>query len=957
MYEQGCPVCGQLMFLLEPPARLAFSNSTGTRVSCAAHGSPPPTITWLSEDGVPVTDVPGLREVLENGTLVVSAFSAAQYRGDVHAALYRCRAAGPLGTVLSRDMRLQAVMDVSWEVRVQTTPGAAGGAALLTCAPTPAVRAHVLHTTWYKDGLTLAPMASDTGRYVVGGGRGDVLVVRDARPDDTSAYACEAQHALTGDKRRSPPAMLAVSHSTGSMAPRMLTISEDETVSQGGDIRLVCCAIGSPPPTYSWFRHANGRLSPVSNSVRVSVAQQVLVIRRAQPADAGVWTCRAHNQFGEQRRDATLRVRSRLVVTVHPQLQVANSGSSVVFNCSVEGGGEARVRWLHDGVPVGGAERTLRVHGVARAHRGMYQCFAERDLDSAQAAAELRLGDTAPELHYTFIEQALHPGPALALHCAASGAPPPRFTWLLDGQPIEELNTPQRSISQFMRANGDVVSYLNITSVRAADGGRYTCRAHNSRGAAEHSTRLNVYGPPSIRSIGPLRVVAGLNATVYCPYSGFPISEIRWQRGAAGGERAAGAGGSLRLWPAEPADAGLYSCRVTAPSGHYAQKDVQIFVRNPPKIAGFSFPSDLVEGSSVQVLCGITSGDKPVYFSWLKDGQHIPSNLQVQEKSLDEFSFLIFSHVTSQHSGEYTCVASNTAAEVNHTARLAVKVAPSWVFEPQDASVLLGTQVIVHCSTKGYPEPQIAWLKEQGGEFRALPQLEPAPLVLRNGSLSAPAAARVHEGRYMCRADNGVGRGLSKVITISVNEPAHFEFSSRNMSVRRTAGAALACAARGDPPIQLHWTHNTQRLDLSTYRVSVSEKRSESGASSTLSIAHAERRDSGVYRCRAENAYGRDELLIYLAVQEFPEAPRGLRVVGRTARAARLAWRRGYDGNARLRAHRLQYRVVGATQHATPLGIQLGSQLGTQLSAPRQQQADWTDAPTREISPDLVHQR
>lgn len=48
------------------------------------------------------------REVLENGTLVVSAFSAAQYRGDVHAALYRCRAAGPLGTVLSRDMRLQA---------------------------------------------------------------------------------------------------------------------------------------------------------------------------------------------------------------------------------------------------------------------------------------------------------------------------------------------------------------------------------------------------------------------------------------------------------------------------------------------------------------------------------------------------------------------------------------------------------------------------------------------------------------------------------------------------------------------------------------------------------------------------------------------------------------------------------------------------------------------------------
>ncbi|XP_045772179.1 Down syndrome cell adhesion molecule-like protein Dscam2 isoform X1 [Maniola jurtina] len=839
-------------------------------------------------------------------------------------------------------MRLEAVMDVPWDVRVQPTHGVSGGAALMSCAATASVRAHVTVTRWFKDGAVLAPMLADAGgHYMIGGSRGDILVIREARPDDASSYSCEAQHALTGEKRRSPSAMIAVSHQTGSMAPRILTISEDETVPQGGDIRLVCCAIGSPPPAYSWFRHANGRLSPVSNSIRISVSDQVLIIRRAQISDSGVWTCRAHNQYGEQRRDARLRVRSRLVVSVHPQLQVANSGSSVQFNCSVEGG-DARVRWLHDGVPVGGGERVLRVHGVVRAHRGMYQCFAERDLDSAQAAAELRLGDTAPELHYTFIEQALHPGPALALHCSASGSPPPRFTWLLDMQPVEEHNTAQRSISQFMSPNGDVVSYLNITSVRPEDGGRYTCRAHNTRGAVEHSTRLNVYGPPSIRNIGAVRVVAGVNRTIYCPYSGFPISDIRWQRGGidvgSTGRALSGSGGELLLWPAEPADAGLYSCRVSAPSGQYAQKDVQIFVRNPPKIAGFSFPADLVEGSSIQVLCGITSGDKPVYFSWLKDGQHVPPNLQVQEKSLDEFSFLIFSHVTSKHSGEYTCVASNSAAEVNHTARLAVKVAPSWIYEPQDVSALLGTQIIAHCATKGYPEPRITWLKAQGSsstDFRPLNRLELPMTILGNGSLSAAAATHVHEGKYMCRADNGVGRGLSKVITVSVNEPAHFEFSSRNMSVRRTASVALQCSARGDAPIQLHWTHNMQRLDLSTYRVSVSEKRSDSGATSTLTIAHAQRRDSGVYRCRAENAYGRDELLIYLAVQEFPEAPRGLAVVRREGRAARLSWRRGYDGNARLRAYRLQYRVVGDTRRA----------------------ADWTDAPTRDLSPDLITQR
>lgn len=45
-----------------------------------------------------------------------------------------------------------------------------------------------------------------------------------------------------------------------------------------------------------------------------------------------------------------------------------------------------------------------------------------------------------------------------------------------------------------MNTNGDVVTYLNLTSVRPEDGGRYTCRAHNTRGSVDHSTRLNVYG-------------------------------------------------------------------------------------------------------------------------------------------------------------------------------------------------------------------------------------------------------------------------------------------------------------------------------------------------------------------------------------------------------------------------------------------------------------------------------
>lgn len=61
------------------------------------------------------------------------------------------------------------------------------------------------------------------------------------------------------------------------------------------------------------------------------------------------------------------------------------------------------------------------------------------------------------------------------------------------------------------------------------------------------------------------------------------------------------------------------------------QKGLNIFFIDPPKISPFMFSSELTEGSSVQVLCGVSSGDKPVYFSWLKDGSPIPPNLQVFE--------------------------------------------------------------------------------------------------------------------------------------------------------------------------------------------------------------------------------------------------------------------------------------------------------------------------------------
>nr|CAD7441247.1 unnamed protein product [Timema bartmani] len=100
------------LLMLEPPPRLEFSNNSGGRLDCSARGSPTPNLHWMMADGSPASTVTGLRYQLSNGTLVFPPFSAADFRPDVHHAIYRCVASNSLGRVISRDVRLRAVFEI-----------------------------------------------------------------------------------------------------------------------------------------------------------------------------------------------------------------------------------------------------------------------------------------------------------------------------------------------------------------------------------------------------------------------------------------------------------------------------------------------------------------------------------------------------------------------------------------------------------------------------------------------------------------------------------------------------------------------------------------------------------------------------------------------------------------------------------------------------------------------------
>lgn len=52
------------LFLQEPVSDLVFSNESGSQISCSAHGTPTPTVTWVQKDGSPIASVLGLRYII-----------------------------------------------------------------------------------------------------------------------------------------------------------------------------------------------------------------------------------------------------------------------------------------------------------------------------------------------------------------------------------------------------------------------------------------------------------------------------------------------------------------------------------------------------------------------------------------------------------------------------------------------------------------------------------------------------------------------------------------------------------------------------------------------------------------------------------------------------------------------------------------------------------------------------
>ncbi|XP_073961096.1 cell adhesion molecule Dscam2-like isoform X2 [Choristoneura fumiferana] len=592
---------------------------------------------------------------------------------------------------------------------------------------------------------------------------------------------------------------------------------------------------------------------------------------------------------------------------------------------------------------------------------------------------------------HNFNEKIVTPGDDVSLQCSATGERPPRFVWDRDGVIISS-NTEQRyTIGQMMSPTGvGVVSHLNISRTRVEDGGLYSCTAIEGESSVSHSARIDVYGPPYIRSLPPIKVQSGEPLKLRCPYYGFPISKLDWEykgkkilttitsqrvRYKRSNTKRRKRNTNLRNFEYEPdadlksiqnseeitsldgfknngdlrikrqlfdpnedgvlsiprvvkeGSGELYTCIVHSPSGEMARRSFEIQVVEAPELDELRVGSGLKEGQIVQITCNIISGDPPIYFSWLKDGKKMPASLKITERSSELFSVLIIKRVSLEHCGKYTCIATNHVGKVNQTADLYINVAPKWIDEPTNSSLLLGQRGVVYCNANGYPTPQIHWMKRDTtlGIWRPVLDLAGGGIMsYPNGTLVIEVVSLADEGVYSCNVENGVGESLNKNLWISVNKPVHFESVGANLTTKMGLPVTLTCRPLGDNPIRVKWSLNGNPVDFTSSRISVSETKTHNGVKSVISINFVESRDGGLYECRASNPYGVAAFNMHLRILEPPTPPLDLQVDSMTGDSAKLSWRDTISSHVQF--YSVQYATSDFMQWDTAKSINITRQ-------------------------------
>ncbi|XP_066025219.1 fibroblast growth factor receptor 4-like isoform X2 [Pocillopora verrucosa] len=418
----------------------------------------------------------------------------------------------------------------------------------------------------------------------------------------------------------------------------IVQITQDQNVTEGHNVTLMCNVSGIPLPMVSW-------MTPDSKHVS-GYKLEVININRTQ---AGEYKCEASNECGNATETANIIV---LHKPENVQLKTsvmdnkACKGDMIGFNCSAYARPSVTSYQLFendtailDANPSGMWKRNVLNGGVFT-----YKCMANNSLGT-EVSPFVMVTVNVPSNIDSIQDQNVTEGDNLTLICTASGMPQPKVSWIkLGGQ----------------RHNGDM---LEVTQINRTEAGEYKCEASNECGNVIETATVDVqYKPENVQltsSVVDNKACKGEVISFNCSANANPVVtsyQLFENESAILNTSTSG------MWGKHLENKGVFVFKCVAKNsiGSAYSTSVTVAVNVPSSLQVIG-DKKVFEGDNVTLLCRVSGMPSPVV-SWMTPNGQRRSGYMLEVKSINR-----------SQAGEYKCEAINECGNATKTASILVQ--------------------------------------------------------------------------------------------------------------------------------------------------------------------------------------------------------------------------------------------------------------------------------------------
>ncbi|XP_062312297.1 obscurin-like protein 1 isoform X9 [Osmerus eperlanus] len=794
---------------------------------------PAEQVCW-QKDGVELLPEREL-EIQSEGPLRAVRIESAEFR---HAGLYCCEAV---------DDRIEFKVDVAAPpVRFSAAPEAertksipAGGPLVLQCELSdPTAQVH-----WYKDGTKLLPQR---GVDLQSEGTVRTLIIQSATCSQSGAYSCK-----TADEIRD--------FYVDVKAPPVTFVDlpdEDLFKSVVEQDRLtLSCEVSKVDAIVQWYKDGVEMQPGDDVAVEADGARRSLILKCAQLADTGTYTCRV----GDTALMFKVNIREPPVMIVHPKEDVhldRHVPEEIILSCELSRPNGV-VNWFKDGqklqesenikLKVEGPYRRLKILCSGVEDSGEYVC------DTADDSIFFHLSLTEPPVRIVSpsqsqMELCQQASERMVLSCEIS-RPNAVVRWYRDGLEVEENN------NLILEVDG-VYRRLIIPETTVKDSAEYVCDT------ADDSVTffVNIAEPP-VRFVRPRKMASvvekcfGESLVLDCEVSR-PNAEVSWKKNGEEMEESSnltivedGIIRQLTIHSLTLEDAGQYVC-----DAKDDVMDFQVKIKEPPvKIVGKSDATtqkQFLVSDDIILVCELSSANGVV--SWYKDNHLIDGNEHYSCEEQGAFRSLVVLNAELRDSGEYCCDAMDDKMVFCIT----VQEPPVSIIgnsgHPEKHILVAGDDLILECEVSR-PNATVQWL--WNGKLLSYDSRTNIDSHETTRKLVLSRLQPSDSGEYTCDAGEDKMRTL-----LEVQEPPVKFMNKQAMMLSAYENESVTlCAMVNRDKANVRWLKDGRLLNEDNIHIS------SEGHTHTLIVNPLKLSDSGEYICDVTT----DEMYFTVQVKEM----------------------------------------------------------------------------------------